>query len=87
MLTFIFGRVSTTVIMIIDKALKLVLSCILVSAIAYLFLKQSETSIPEDGTQPTSDSMGDLIKLIDTLSAGNSQNHEEKKSLTVHAHH
>jgi hypothetical protein len=73
-LTFLFGRVSTSFIMVVDKALKLVFSCILVSAIAYLFLKQTESSaIGKEDTQTTGDSMGELLRFIETIGTGQSE--------------
>jgi len=64
-LTFLFGRVSTSLIMVIDKVLKLVLSALLVSAIAYLFLKQFEQTQAEEPS--TADPVEDLLHFIDKI--------------------
>ena len=64
-LTFLFGRVSTSLIMVIDKVLKLVLSALLVSAIAYLFLKQSEQTQAEEPS--CADPVEDLLHFIDKI--------------------
>jgi hypothetical protein len=70
LLTFLFGQVSASFIMIIDKTLKLIFSCVLVSAIAYLFLKRVDALSSSD--TDTSDPVRSLLKLLepnDTLAA------------------
>jgi len=62
-LTFVFGQVSASFIMIIDKTLKIIFSSVLVSAIAYLFLKRVDTlSVSETDS---SDPVRSLLKLLE----------------------
>ena len=62
-LTFVFGQVSASFIMIVDKTLKLIFSSVLVSAIAYLFLKRVDTLSGSE--TDSSDPVGSLLKLLE----------------------
>lgn len=63
LLSFVFGQVSASFIMIIDKTLKLIFSSVLVSAIAYLFLKRVDTMSGTDAEN--TDPVRSLLKLLD----------------------
>lgn len=63
LLTFLFGQVSASFIMIIDKTLKLIFSSVLVSAIAYLFLKRVDTLSASESD--SSDPVRSLLKLLE----------------------
>ena len=62
-LTFVFGQVSASFIMIIDKTLKIIFSSVLVSAIAYLFLKRVDTLSGSE--TDSSDPVRSLLKLLE----------------------
>lgn len=66
LLTFLFGQVSASFIMIIDKTLKLIFSSVLVSAIAYLFLKRVDTLSASESD--SSDPVRSLLKLLEPSS-------------------
>lgn len=62
-LSFLFGHVSASFIMIVDKTLKLIFSSILVSAIAYLFLKRVDSLSTSDAEN--TDPVRSLLQLLD----------------------
>jgi len=66
LLTFLFGQVSASFIMIIDKTLKLIFSSVLVSAIAYLYLKRVDTLSASESD--SSDPVRSLLKLLEPSS-------------------